>query len=794
MTNNDQISQLLEKLEILQLMQNRFSDEINELREQIQSLKSAPIQNLLEKEETIISLHKVSTLETTVLEASLPQATTPKEVKQTVQEQFMETNTTGPVTPKVKSNLEKFIGENLINKIGIAITVLGVAIGAKYSIDNQLISPITRIILGYLMGLGLMGFAIKLKNNYENYSAVLVSGAIAILYFITYAAYSFYELIPQGFAFALMVLFTSFTVIAALNYNKQVIAHLGLVGAYAVPFLLSEDSGKVEVLFGYMAIINAGILFIAFKKYWKSLYYSSFFLTWLIFFTWFVSDYKEVEHFGTALLFSVMFFAIFYALFLGYKLLQKEIFNGSDALLLLGNSFIFYGLGYLTLNQHETGSLFLGLFTLGNALVHFGICALIYKQKLADKTLFYLVAGLVLVFITIAIPVQLNGNWVTLLWVFEAALLFWIGRAKAIPIYERLSYPLMFLAFFSIVHDWTTSYSYYIPKQPETKLIPFANINFFSALLFIGAFAFINFLDTNTKYVSQLYNKTTKSLLNFTIPGILLTVVYFTFRIEIATYWSQLYMDSVVVLPTDGEFYTGDVWNTDVLKFESIWLLNYSLLFFALLAFVNIKKIKNRTLGLINIGFNLFVLFVFIAEGLYVLSDLRGSYLNQTLAEYYTIGNFNIGIRYVSFVFVALSLASIAAYFKKDFMQPLSTSIHIGSELFLHTIILWIASSELISWMDMMHFSQSNKLGLSILWGIYALFLIGLGIWKKKNYLRIGAIILFSITLLKLFFYDIAALDTIAKTIVFVSLGILLLIISFLYNKFKHLIAEGNEN
>lgn len=106
-----------------------------------------------------------------------------------------------PKPPKVKSDIEKFIGENLANKVGIIITVIGVAIGAKYAIDHDLISPLTRIILGYLVGLGLMGFAIKLKTKYENFSAVLLSGAIAILYFITFAAYSFYGLFPQLLAF-----------------------------------------------------------------------------------------------------------------------------------------------------------------------------------------------------------------------------------------------------------------------------------------------------------------------------------------------------------------------------------------------------------------------------------------------------------------------------------------------------------------------------------------------------------------------------------------------------------------
>ena len=147
-----------------------------------------------------------------------------------------------PAPKAVKSDLEKFIGENLISKIGIVITVLGVAIGAKYAIDNNLISPLSRIVLGYLFGFGLLAVAVRLKEKYLNFSAVLLSGAMAIQYFITFAAYSFYGLMTQSSAFALMLIFTVFTVLAAIKYNRQVIAHFGLVGAYTIPFLLSDGS------------------------------------------------------------------------------------------------------------------------------------------------------------------------------------------------------------------------------------------------------------------------------------------------------------------------------------------------------------------------------------------------------------------------------------------------------------------------------------------------------------------------------------------------------------------------
>ena len=72
--------------------------------------------------------------------------------------------------------------------------------------------------------------------------------------------------------------------------------------------------------------------------------------------------------------------------------------------------------------------------------------------------------------------------------------------------------------------------------------------------------------------------------------------------------------------------------------------------------------------------------------------------------------------------------------------------------------------------------------------------MIAIGIAKNKQYLRIAAFVLLAVTLIKLFLYDIADLDTIPKTILFISLGILLLIVSFLYNKYKTLIFKANES
>lgn len=777
----DDLKALNEKLQLLLEKQEIFSKEIGQIKMEIQKLNREAIQSRTANEPLIekpqVPIHNPIAANPVVPTSTpLARKRDPKPIR-------------AKYTAKQKSDLEKFIGENLINKIGILITIIGVVIGVKYSIENDLISPLTRIILGYVLGLGLLGIGIKLKENYKNFSAVLVSGAMVIMYFITFSAYSFYELIPQTITFLLMVLFTVFTVVAALNYNLPIIAHLGLVGAYAVPFLLSNDSGRVEILFGYVAIINIGILVLSFKKYWKSLYYSSFIFTWGIYLSWYFSSYK-LDNFSLAFIFLTVFFGIFYLTLLAYKLIKKEKYDLGDILLLLVNSFIFYGIGYALLSDLNNGEELLGLFTLANALIHFMVSVVIYKKKLADKNLFYLIGGLVLVFITLAVPVQLDGNWVTIIWGGEAALLFWIGRTKGVSIYEKLSYVLMLLAFVSLVQDWTGFYDYNPLGEPSI-FTPILNLRFLTGILFIAAFAFINYLFRNEKFINPLKEGGFfQKLVSILIPAIFLFSLYNVFRLEIADYWNGQYDASYLEINDGSDSYMNYLQNQDYHNFKTVWIYIYTLLFLATLSYINIKKIKSNGLGYFLIVASAFALLLFFSEGIIALTDLRESYIQNENSEYYNHGVFNILIRYIAIASVLAlvyvgNLSVRSGIMKKGLQVPFT--------ILLHLVILAILSTEFIAWMDIAGSTQSYKLGLSILWGLYALFLIAIGIWKSKQALRIMAIVLFGFTLVKLFLYDISEMSTIAKTIVFVILGILLLIISFLYNKFKSKITHELE-
>ena len=795
MENKELIDQLNKKLDLLLEKNQNFAKEIDQLRVEIFRLRSTnpdsseqsktastlpPIPK--EKEEYVELVERRINPQDRLARNKNTRSKERKKEKAERKDWFSDIFT---------MDLEKFIGENLISKIGILITIIGVGIGAKYSIENELIKPITRIILGYLMGIGLLGFGIKLKENYKNYSAVLVSGSIAILYFITFAGYSFYGLFPQFFAFGLMVVFTIFTVVAAIHCNKSIIAHIGLIGAYAVPFLLSSGAGNATTLFSYMAIINIGILLIAFKKYWKRLYYTASGLTWLIYAAWFFDDFRVAENFGTAMIFATIFFTIFYAIFLVYKITQSDKIEIKDAVLILFNAFVFYGFGYFILKDHPTGQQLLGLFTLGNALIHFAVSFFIYQKKLGSKNLLYLISGLVLVFITAAIPVQLDGNWVTILWAAEAAVLFWVGRTKAIPIYEKISYPIMVLALISLLEDWNIAYPFYIQASAEL-VSPLLNVHFLSSLLFIGAFGFINYINQNKNFKSPFDedNGIIKLITN-TISAICIFIIYSAFKNEISLYWNQLSALSELKLDSSTDNYRETVRNNNLQLFKNIWVINYSIFFAIILSFFNLLKLKNKQFGYLNLTLNIIALLAFLGAGLLILSDLRENYLEQAQVEYYSISKFNLYIRYISFIFVGALLLTFYRFRQQMFFEKI---FRIGFDFILFGSILWIASSELIHWMDIGSSTKSYKIELSIFWGIYSLILVVLGIWKRKKHLRIGGIVLFGLTLLKLFMYDLSHLNTISKTIVLVSLGILLLIISFLYNKYTLKISTEDED
>jgi uncharacterized membrane protein len=85
------------------------------------------------------------------------------------------------------------------------------------------------------------------------------------------------------------------------------------------------------------------------------------------------------------------------------------------------------------------------------------------------------------------------------------------------------------------------------------------------------------------------------------------------------------------------------------------------------------------------------------------------------------------------------------------------------------------------------------QLSLSILWALYAALLTGVGIYQRLRGARVMGILLLGATVLKVFLLDLSSLQTFYRIISFIVLGLLLLAVSYSYNRFKHFIFGEDE-
>ena len=778
MAVDQQIQDVLRRIDVLNRQQSL-------LQETIQTLKNEVNELALKVTQTDAYTDAHTGIHEGVHTTAIVVNTPPESLVKAIQtSDDLATNVEAPQyspTFEIKESLEAFIGENLASKVGIIITVLGIGIGVKYAIDHNLISYWGRIILGYFAGCGLLEVAFKLRQKdekYEDLSNVILSGGFASVFFVTYAAYAFYALMPQSVAFGIMVLVAAITVASALKYNQQLIAVGGLVGAYAVPFLLSTGEDQPITLFTYIAIINIAILVISFKRDWRILYYLAFVITWWLFISWINKGYNY-GRLTIAATYLTLFFALFYTIFIAYKWLKNEAFSVGQMLVLCFNSLFFYILGIAILESNKFGFGYSGLFTLFNALIHLVISVVIYRKNLADRSLFNILSCFVVFFITIAIPIQFEGTLVTVLWAATMTVVYWIGRAKILPVYANASYPLWFLTIFSLINDWQSNdYLNWLHYADAVPIPSILNIYCLTTVIVIAAFVGIRFIHLNDKYALYMHgNKVDNKLATYFLASVIPILIYCLFYNEISNYFSWQYDISLRDKAID--------YNIDRLRI--VWLINYSLLFAAVLNLINCKYYKNANFALITNLLSVLALFLFLIQGLYTLGALKNAYLYHEQAEYFTRSiNSGLLLRYVSYVLVGILFYSLKdtknAFLNndKDFLNTF--------DILLNTALLWILSSEMVHLLELSGYTQTYKWAISVLFGVYALGLIAYGINKNKKHLRIAAIFLFVFTLIKVFVFDLMGLDTIHKTIVMISLGVLLLIVSFLYTKFKDIL------
>ncbi|HXO77256.1 MAG TPA: DUF2339 domain-containing protein, partial [Puia sp.] len=360
---------------------------------------------------------------------------------------------------QTEPDLEKFIGENLISKIGIAILVLAIGFFVKYAIDNDWIGPIGRVGIGVLCGGILIGLAHWLRKSYTAFSSVLVGGGLAVLYFSIALAYHQYQLFGQTTAFIIMLVITVFSVLLSLLYDRQELAIIALVGGFVTPFLVSNGSGNYRVLFSYLLILNAGLLVIAYNKAWRLLNILAFCFTVILFATWVLRlpyDASASTYRG-GLWFGSIFYLLFFVTNIAHTIKENKKFIASDFGILLVNTCLYAGAALYIITQLGLEQ-YKGLFCAVMGVFHLTTSWFLFRRNRVDKNILYLFIGITMSFVSLTAPLQLHGHYITLFWASEAVLLYWLFLKSQIKLIRLASMAVWGAMLFSLLIDLSRFY------------------------------------------------------------------------------------------------------------------------------------------------------------------------------------------------------------------------------------------------------------------------------------------------------------------------------------------------
>ena len=323
--------------------------------------------------------------------------------------------------------------------------------------------------------MSLAGFRYR-RKGWRVFSQILTAGGIVLLYLSTYAAFGYYHLVGQKTAFFFLALLIAEAAAIALIYNAPAIAIMALIGGFLTPVLLHSGRDQYRTFFTYLVALDVGAL--ALLKHWRGLSSVAYFGTQILFWLWYDQNYHHQKR-TAVLVFQTSIFLIFLLAHLIRELLGRGIATIEDALLVVVNPLVFFATAYHLLNptHHD----WMGAFAIGMALLYAGAAQVLLRRKVRSRREILLLIAVALTFVTIAIPIQLSSNWITIAWAVQGLAILWAALEIRSARLRAHAFALFGLAFFKLLF-WDTPYGY------RPTFIPIFNRYFLSSLTVIACF------------------------------------------------------------------------------------------------------------------------------------------------------------------------------------------------------------------------------------------------------------------------------------------------------------------
>jgi uncharacterized membrane protein len=419
--------------------------------------------------------------------------------------------------PGKAASLESRIGGQLLNRIGILAVLVGMAWFLKLAFDRNWIGPPVRVWIGLAAAAALAVWSERFRRQgFPAFSFSLKALGTSIAYLSLWAASSVFHLGPSWLIFLAMTAVTIANAVLARRQNSELLGLYALAGGLATPGLLSIGHRNEVFLFSYLALLNAGALFLMAAHQWKRVAWAALLGTAGYYIGWSV-----IEDDPSHLPLMVFFLALFFALFAVAPFL---ILRGARS---LPASFF---IAFPIVNAATTWVALIVLF--GARAQHAGRpwvtialaggCLLMAAARRRPAVLSSTNVGLAIFFVTVAVPLEFSGTVVTLCWLAESLALVALARARANTALRFFATSVLTVAGLSLLVDWVAG-----TPQP---LAVVTNMHFATNLVGAAVFAIVTRLSAGRAFGSWTY------LAAFSTVAFSLTVLV-AVSLEIHHYW-----------------------------------------------------------------------------------------------------------------------------------------------------------------------------------------------------------------------------------------------------------------
>ena len=642
-----------------------------------------------------------------------------------------------------ETNFEKYIGENLFGKIGILIFIIGIGFFVKYAIDQNWINETARTLMGYAVGAGMLVLAERLHKRYHTFSSLLAGGAFGIYYLITAIAFHYYALFSHTIAFVILCVTTIFMSAVSVLYDRKELAVTALVGGFIAPFIISTDSSSIISLQIYITILNIGMFCLAMYKKWAILPMVSFAFTYIILWgTTALGSFSDSEA-GTTYPTLFAFATLFYVIFLlPVVFILRTQYGANTRLGLLGiitaNSFMYLIYGDFLLQQFEASSDTTAYLAFFIAAVNLAIHLYLRFRVEGQDTLRNLMLGLAVTFASMGIPILFSAANVLMVWAAESVLLLWLFTKEKNRIYELASAVLLLLTLGALAYYRTT----------DTFIHDTGESLFFNGAFFVTTFVSIAY------YVVAVIMQFNKELFSDTKR----LIAYTPFNaIAYALGFSILFL----AFRDNFHFHL----EQPISEYASLLTANIMLLGGALILRKRFEISENKLAYEIS---------------LYLAGILFAMTVWNDTAPY------GLLLRWL----MALVTIAYMAYCMRGQLLVASNPRSLHTEYSIISTLMWLTLTRLL----LITFNEVNfSTAFSLSLGIAAFILMCIGMRYHSKEIRIVSLAEFGIVIGKLILNDVWAMPALGKIIVFISLGAILLILSFLYQKLKDALFNEKE-